>query len=645
MLAFVLFVCATASAQGPSNLPPAPGPAPGPTTPKAPPRVPATAAVLSITDLSSVPELFQPLCRYIWLRDSSKETYAATTLFINSVINRSSIAVKPPLVAGGALVRVEFWRMGDTIEQVKEQVKLWDSLSEKDPQFHLSQVQTDGKSKDKKTIVESAPHLGVPMPVGLCYRYDWLIHQGGTTADGGSYYDFRGLIPGKTKLNDYLTDRGVPLDRIRKKNALNRMVTISKVTGKVRAIELYESSDVPPSESPAIAAVTQDIFDDQTDPNFDAFLSLRGAKFQGQEVLVKLRNGCIEATLWNGEGILVTEAPPNLVMDYMIPDGHGKRLQPFISCVRCHGPNEMMQPATNQVKQLLDGRLRVLGDTSADRFSQFDAIRQIQFLYGARQSQLDKVFQDTRDSFDAFTITTGSLTAKEACQAMTKAYNDYEYGYIDAALACDELGIDPKDNPIETLARILPAPDQNNVLATDARIGLLLTSASDDPKLAKQSLKITRRQWETLYPALQSLVMPTLETLISRPGKNGEPPKEAPKLEIKSETPVPALDRNPAKMELTPSPIETSAQTYVPDFDTEKPSEKVAETASVEPKWKYKTGASGRENGPFIYAELQEFARSGKLKPSDLVWNDRHKIGDWGSAGKVKGLFPDEVNK
>jgi hypothetical protein len=638
----LLLVAVSASAQGPSNLPPIQHPNPMPVL-KPPPRVPATAATLCLADLETISPLLQPSVRYVWLRDSSKQTYAAVTLFLNSVVNRSSVPVQPPLVAGGALIRVEGWRYGDTIEQVKEQMRIWDSLSEKDPYFYISQ--TDSKSK--KTIVESAPHLDTAFPVGLCYRYDWLIKQGGTSADGGSYYAFRGLVPGKTKLADYLAERGVPLERIRQHNSFNRLVTISKVTGKARGIEMYESSDVPPSEGPSIVVVTQDIFDDQTDPGFDAFLSLRNSKSQGQESLAKLRNGAIECTLWNGDGILVSEAPPNLVRDSLIPEPFTDRLQPMISCIRCHGPNGLWQPATNQVKQLLDGRLRVLGDVTINNDQkQFEAIRQIQFLYGARQSQLDKVLGDARDSFDTFTFVTGGLTAKDVCEAMTLAYNNYEYKYLDAASACDELGVDPDGDPIAVLTKILPAPNQGNLIATDARIALLLTPADpmvkwlveekrwDWPKGAdKKSLKITRRQFEPLYPALQSLVMPTLGII-------------KPKLVDK---PKPTVEMNPTKIELpqsVTSPRPSTDEIVIPDFESpDKSDVKPLESDKNEPKWWYITEGTTRQRGPLTYADLQELASSGKLKPNDLLWNNRHRQGDWAAASKVKGLFPDEVQK
>lgn len=45
----------------------------------------------------------------------------------------------------------------------------------------------------------------------------------------------------------------------------------------------------------------------------------------------------------------------------------------------------------------------------------------------------------------------------------------------------------------------------------------------------------------------------------------------------------------------------------------------------------------GKHEGPYTVAQLQEWARQGKLAPTDLVW--REGMSDWARASSINGLF------
>src|SRR5262245_54926646 len=49
----------------------------------------------------------------------------------------------------------------------------------------------------------------------------------------------------------------------------------------------------------------------------------------------------------------------------------------------------------------------------------------------------------------------------------------------------------------------------------------------------------------------------------------------------------------------------------------------------------------GQRQGPVSTAQLREYAASGHLQPSDLVWKDG--MPNWVPAGDARGLFPHEV--
>jgi len=50
---------------------------------------------------------------------------------------------------------------------------------------------------------------------------------------------------------------------------------------------------------------------------------------------------------------------------------------------------------------------------------------------------------------------------------------------------------------------------------------------------------------------------------------------------------------------------------------------------------------NGQKNGPVSGSILKQYARSGDLLISDLVW--REGMSEWAPASKVKGLFPEGV--
>jgi len=57
-------------------------------------------------------------------------------------------------------------------------------------------------------------------------------------------------------------------------------------------------------------------------------------------------------------------------------------------------------------------------------------------------------------------------------------------------------------------------------------------------------------------------------------------------------------------------------------------------------QWHY--SINGNQSGPVSSSELKQFASSGKLSQTDLIWKDGMQ--DWVPAGKVKGLFSVQAN-
>ncbi len=50
-------------------------------------------------------------------------------------------------------------------------------------------------------------------------------------------------------------------------------------------------------------------------------------------------------------------------------------------------------------------------------------------------------------------------------------------------------------------------------------------------------------------------------------------------------------------------------------------------------------GRNGSQDGPYSWAQLQQFVEQGRLVATDLVW--REGMPDWVAVSAIKGLFPD----
>jgi hypothetical protein len=83
----------------------------------------------------------------------------------------------------------------------------------------------------------------------------------------------------------------------------------------------------------------------------------------------------------------------------------------------------------------------------------------------------------------------------------------------------------------------------------------------------------------------------------------------------------------------TETVIWTGTETHAPSRETE------GRTMSQE--WYYAKG--DQKKGPITSQELTALAKSGELKPPDLVWTEG--MADWEQAGSVSGLFPPERSR
>lgn len=479
------------------------------------PRLPHVALKLALEDqkgIVDVPNVINKgFCRYIWNFDGSTDTYAAVTFVVNSVINQSSQEVFPEIIADGAIIRLNFLNLADTIEEATKNLNLWDSMASSDPYFSLTINQV---SKDKKTSVKTvipAPYLGVVFTPGLVYRSDWLVSILTQAVDGGFYYKFQHIEPGKTKLDDYLAANGAST-----KNAIIEasVISSSKVTGKPRKVKYWYGQKVKPTTGRPLVIITEDIFDGNVDPNSNPFSSLLGNKPDGKELFLKATNGYWKFSLWNGQDTAVAEAPPNLVQDHKIPQPFTHRLQPGISCIRCHSDSSMIQEFHNDIYSMINGPGIVFGD--------YEARRQILNEFGAPELDISNLIKDERQAIDTRTFSSTRLiknrfNAKQSGIAVTEVFNHYNYDIINPKLALEDIGLEVEKNDetgIKSFKKLITpsVPDLPFIIQ-------LMTEWTDPETKIQHTGELRRQEFEQVYQVLMKRAEPSINELLKKDNK------------------------------------------------------------------------------------------------------------------------------
>jgi hypothetical protein len=235
-----------------------------------------------------------------------------------------------------------------------------------------------------------------------------------------------------------------------------------------------------PRRGAGLAAITFDIFEeDQGDAEFDAERNLLGHKFRGQEIIVTLANGFHEFTLWDAQGKLVDEAPPNLAADKTIQPPGLPRLNPPLSCIRCHGQQDGWLDIDDRVRSRLAAGQDILGDFSLTDGSEnigaaADATT-FALLAGLYLGDLKIALNLGRDTHaGAVFLATGGRDVPTAAAWTADVFASYVYDEVTAEHAALELGLDS----IEQLP--LQQPDDVHLIDIE-------------------QFPMSRKQWEAVY--------------------------------------------------------------------------------------------------------------------------------------------------
>lgn len=467
----------------------------------------------ALADLQTIPPEQRQHVRYLWTLAASKETWAATSLTLNTSLSRSPNGVTPLDLHGGRLIRLDLSQMAISDEHARNLYAVYDSLAEQDRTFFIQ----DFRLVDTKTIFTDSrgrkfsgrwertsvvhPRIGpgyaaliaetnskAPLLVA-----EWFCTKALSTVEGGRYYQFRGLrtLDGKAtmKLGEYLRSRGADEDAVQKLGSDERAAIIkSGVTGKPRRIDVFRGGGVRPSVGTGLVSITHDISDGQTKVQNDPLANLLTLESAASEAILEVANGFHEFTLWNNRGELQDEVPPDIAVDHTIPEPYTKRLQPAVSCLRCHGPQEGWKPFTNDVQKLASGDLRILGDFAAGKRA-FDptTLNRLLGLYGGDLSEPLRLGRNTYSH--VMYLATGSLSVSQASDAVAGVWLAYEYTLVDAASVLSMLGVTTPEgvDAVKMLQATVPA-----------------AVGAEDPLIAAlhKGMPIQRRQLERVWPEL-----------------------------------------------------------------------------------------------------------------------------------------------
>jgi hypothetical protein len=292
---------------------------------------------------------------------------------------------------------------------------------------------------------------------------------------GGLYYEFVGLRRAKddgrkgvTDLDLLLEDLGViddasktkfqeKLDRL---DAEQRVAMVrSEVTGKVRAVYFFQVQRNPRRR--AMVFLTQDVKDQEVDLSKNVFANLLALQPDAMEVIWVDSNGSQKYALFNGQGELQDEVPPDIANDNTVPHPYTQRLQ-TTGCIVCHGAkgNDGWMPAPNQVYEIAKalpgrkglGRLNIQDDLSrlrGKKYAELSREEVLSLIEGKYAGNADGTLADLRRGLISSVLEmTGPYrddktpqleVYKRTAEAVGRLRDDYWYKLVTPEVALEEI--------------------------------------------------------------------------------------------------------------------------------------------------------------------------------------------------------------
>lgn len=381
--------------------------------------------------------------RYLWIPDSQEKWAAAVAYAVNECASHSSLIIHPKLFAGGQLMRWDLLKLGGNEEGYQKIVSTWDSLARTEPYFTYREKETThfGGHVNETAALKLAEITDSAIPI---MRADWFLEKLTTTLDGGKYVEFMRF--------DVKPETGTAQEAFLKQFGANEKLVAglksdqkvamfrSKVTGKPRAVILFSGSGGRVGINQSLVAITQDIGDEDVEAETNPIQNLLNFQFRATEIIIERSNGTHAYGLFDAKGAWQNSVPDNIAKDHTIPAPHTARLEPGISCIRCHRTKgqDGWKPIPNDVQTLLRGQLDVFGEKPDGR----PIAKTIERLAGLYSGNLDKPLRRARNDYlETILRIAGGDDAQETTDNLVLYFNSYRYSLITPRAACDELGI------------------------------------------------------------------------------------------------------------------------------------------------------------------------------------------------------------
>lgn len=459
---------------------------------------PREATGWALADVVTLAADDRPFLRYVWIPPWGNPDWPAAVNFaVNTAASHATTIQFAAPVANGWLLRYDLRRLAPQSKQLARLIEVWDGLAVDDPYFHVPAA----NSKIQAAIL--APHLEQPQAValtglassgGAIYRADWLLVKMLSTLEGGRYYDFlqvdRGTPKTGTQQSEWLATLGVFERQTQLLSGDQRAGLFrSAVTGKPRRLDVFYGL----GRGGNLVSITHDISDDEAQAEKHPIRNLLVLEQTAHEIIVERPNGMHAFALTNGKGEFVDSAPDNVASDSTIPAPHTRRLQPAISCIRCHGPFDGWQPFTNDVQTILRSGLDVFTDLADATSTREQIIDRLAGLYAGDLDAADGPLGRGRRNYLAatFRIAGGPRIGEAKDKPLSSVahlsalcgsiYQQQRFDLVTPARAALELGY------------------QGGTL--DDALGLVDTTSSVDPIVGslRAGLSVNRSDWETVF--------------------------------------------------------------------------------------------------------------------------------------------------
>lgn len=464
-----------------------------------PVATPREATGWALGDVVTLRSDDRPFARYVWIPPwGTPEWPAAINFAVNTAASHATTIQLAAPVANGWLLRYDLRRLAPQAKQLARLIEVWDGLAVDDPYFHVPAA----NSKIQAAIL--APHLEQPQAValtglassgGAIYRADWLLVKMLSTLEGGRYYDFlqvdRGTPKTGTQQSEWLATLGVFEKQTQLLSGDQRAgIFRSAVTGKPRRLDVFYGL----GRGGNLVSITHDVSDDDVQAEKHPIRNLLNIEQVAHEIIVERPNGLHAFALTNGKGEFVDSAPDNVAADSTIPAPHTRRLQPAISCIRCHGPHDGWQPFANDVQTILRSGLDVFTDLADATSTREQIIDRLAGLYAGDLDAADGPLGRARRNYLAatFRIVGGArlgdpkadkpLSSVSHLSALCGSiYQQQRYDLVTPARAALELGyqggtLDDALGPVDTMSSVDPI------------VGSL-----------RAGLSVNRSDWETVF--------------------------------------------------------------------------------------------------------------------------------------------------